>query len=57
MSSAQWGVNEEEKLNLAKLFGIQNSSVWRLGNIPDHEDDGDKKVYMNIMDIFRNLSQ
>lgn len=36
------------KINLSKLFGINNFSVWRLGNIPD----SNKEFYL---DIFKTI--
>ena len=42
----------EEKIQLAKMFGIYDVSVWRLGNIPNYKDSGDKKVYMDLMREF-----
>ena len=41
-----------EKIQLAKMFGIYDISVWRLGNIPNYKDSGDKKVYMELMREF-----
>lgn len=39
-----------DKLELAKLFGIKGVSLWRLGTIPDYNDDG---LYYNVMDHIR----
>ena len=36
----------EEKVDLAKLFGITSVSVWRLGNIPHYSDPG---LYYDVM--------
>jgi len=33
------------KIKLAGLFGIQGISLWRLGNIPDFEDEG---MYLDV---------
>ncbi|AUS96550.1 hypothetical protein CDQ84_07235 [Clostridium thermosuccinogenes] len=33
------------KVNLAKMFGIRGISLWRLGNIPDFDDDG---MYLDV---------
>lgn len=41
----------EEKIKLAKMFGVYDISLWRLGNIPDYEDVVGKQVYMNILDV------
>lgn len=38
----------EEKLSLAAMFGIDGLSIWRLGNIPNYQDEG---LYMNILDV------
>lgn len=38
-----WYENErsiDEKLTLARLFGINSVSVWRIGEIPDYADEG-----------------
>ncbi len=37
----------EAKVNLARMFGITGVSVWRLGLIPDYDDQG---IYYNVMD-------
>ena len=34
------------KVELAKLFGIDGVSLWRLGNIPNYDDSG---IYYNVM--------
>lgn len=34
------GRSVDEKLTLARLFGITGVSVWRIGEIPDHTDAG-----------------
>lgn len=38
----------EAKLSLAHLLGVTSLSVWRLGQIPSHPDEG---LYYNIADI------
>jgi len=38
----------KEKLTLAAMFGIDGLSIWRLGNIPNFQDEG---LYMNILDV------
>jgi spore germination protein YaaH len=40
----------ESKIKLAKMFDIEQISVWRLGNIPDYIDDKDKPVYMDVLE-------
>jgi spore germination protein YaaH len=36
------------KIQLAKMFGINGISLWRLGNIPDFEDADSKVTNLNI---------
>lgn len=36
------------KINLMKMFGIKGVSLWRLGNIPNNEDMGAKKIYLGV---------
>jgi len=36
------------KIKLAKLFGINGISLWRLGNIPDFEDLSGSNAYLNV---------
>jgi spore germination protein YaaH len=36
-----------DKINLAKMFGINGISLWRLGNIPAFEDTGEKMIYLD----------
>ncbi len=38
----------QDKINLAKMFGIQGISLWRLGIIPDYEEQGGKAIYLDI---------
>ena len=33
------------KVELARMFGINGVSLWRLGNIPDYEDEG---LYLDV---------
>ncbi|WP_165916228.1 glycosyl hydrolase family 18 protein [Marinisporobacter balticus] len=35
------------KINLAKLFGIKNISIWRLGNIPAYNGENEKSMYLD----------
>lgn len=44
----------DDKLALAKLFGVTGVSFWRLGIIPDYADEG---LYYNIGDMMETLSQ
>ena len=39
-----------DKLELAKLFGVKGVSFWRLGTIPNYTDDG---LYYNVMDSLK----
>jgi spore germination protein YaaH len=39
-----------DKIQLAKLFGINGVSLWRIGNIPDYTDAG---LYYNILDSLK----
>ena len=36
------------KIQLAKLFGINGISLWRLGNIPDFENTGSNENYLDV---------
>lgn len=36
------------KVDLAKLEGIDGISLWRLGNVPDYNDDSGKKYFLNV---------
>ncbi|SCY65260.1 S-layer homology domain-containing protein [Alkaliphilus peptidifermentans] len=36
------------KIKIAKLFGIQGLSFWRLGNIPDYSEPEDKNIYLDV---------
>lgn len=40
------------KVQLARLFGIHGVSLWRIGNIPDYDDEG---LYFNVWETL--LSQ
>lgn len=38
-----------EKIKLAEMFGIQDISLWRLGQIPDFQSPaGSEPVYMDV---------
>jgi spore germination protein YaaH len=39
----------QAKIELGKLFDIHNISIWRLGNIPDYNENQGKAFYMNVM--------
>lgn len=43
------------KINLAKMFGINGVSLWRLGNIPDYNDES-SKLNLNVWDTIRSHS-
>jgi spore germination protein YaaH len=46
-----WYENSEsvmQKVDLAKLFGIQGVSLWRLGTIPDYKPDNGKDFDMDV---------
>lgn len=36
------------KIGLSKMFGINGISLWRLGNIPDFDDAGEDKLYLDV---------
>lgn len=36
------------KVKLARYFGIEGISLWRLGSIPDREDPGQNSPYMDV---------
>ncbi len=38
----------QAKIDMAKMFGIRGISVWRLGNIPDYEEQGANEIYLNV---------
>ena len=38
----------QDKINLAKMFGVNGISLWRLGNIPDYEDLNAKSLYLDV---------
>lgn len=38
----------QAKLNLAKMFGLRGVSIWRLGNIPDYDENVDKAIYLDV---------
>ncbi|MGE5615106.1 MAG: glycosyl hydrolase family 18 protein [Bacillota bacterium] len=42
-----------EKIKLARYFGVQGISLWRLGTIPDYQPDGDVNNYG--MDVWQNI--
>lgn len=38
----------QAKIGLAKMFGIEGISLWRLGNIPDYQENGHKEIYLDV---------
>lgn len=38
----------QAKIDLAKMFGIQRVSLWRLGNIPDFHENDNKEIYLDV---------
>ncbi|QGG48974.1 glycosyl hydrolase family 18 protein [Heliorestis convoluta] len=38
----------EAKIKLAKMFDLQGLSLWRLGNVPDYQEEGTKKLYLDV---------
>jgi len=38
----------QAKMDLIKMFGIQGISLWRLGNIPDYEEQSSKNIYLDV---------
>jgi len=42
------------KIELAKLFGINGISLWRLGNIPDFEETEGNGTYLNVWQAIKN---
>jgi len=42
------------KISLAKMFGIEGISLWRLGNIPDYEDTQAKRLYLDVWQQIMN---
>ena len=39
------------KINLARMFGINGVSVWRLGLIPDYEDNAGRDINYNVLNL------
>ncbi len=42
------------KLDLARMFGINSISVWRLGQIPDYDDSANGEIYYNVLGTLIN---
>ncbi len=36
------------KISVASLFDVKGISIWRLGNIPDYEDEQEIKMHLNV---------
>ena len=46
----------DEKIKLAKLFGVKGLSLWRLGNIPEHSDTPEVRLGLDIWnEIVKNF--
>jgi spore germination protein YaaH len=46
-----------DKINLARMFGINGISLWRLGNIPAFEETGEKEIYLDVWQKILELSK
>ncbi|MGE5630699.1 MAG: glycosyl hydrolase family 18 protein [Caulobacteraceae bacterium] len=44
----------DAKIKLAKLFGVQGISLWRLGNIPAYDDANSSKLYLDVWQGIKN---
>ena len=44
----------QAKLQLAKMFGINGVSLWRLGNIPDFEEPAGNSMNLNVWQTIKN---
>lgn len=52
-----WYENSEsvsDKIRLAKMFGVNRISLWRLGIIPDYENTGGKNIKLDIWQSILN---
>ncbi len=48
----------QAKIDLAKMFGVQGISLWRLGNIPNYEEQPLKNAYLDVwQQIVGNLEK
>lgn len=47
----------DAKARLAKMFGINGISVWRLGQVPDFDVAQYKVDYMNLLPVFENMQK
>jgi spore germination protein YaaH len=58
LQNVVWYENERsigEKIKLAKMFGVQGLSLWRLGNIPEYADTPEHQFQLNIWgEIMKN---
>lgn len=45
----------QAKFDLAHMEGIDGISLWRLGSIPNYNDDTGKKYYLDIWDKIKNI--
>jgi spore germination protein YaaH len=55
MENTVWYENTRsvmDKIKLAKLFGVQGISLWRLGSIPDYGTDDSRGLGM---DVWKNI--
>lgn len=43
----------EAKLRLARLFGVQGVSLWRLGQVPAYSSPEDHRLYFDVMKALR----
>lgn len=44
----------EAKIDLARMFGVNSISIWRLGLIPNYEDSAQREIYYNVLDLLKS---
>lgn len=42
------------KIRLARMFGINSLSVWRLGLIPNYPDSGGREIHYNVLELLQS---
>lgn len=42
------------KIGLAKMFGVTGISIWRLGLIPNYDNQSEQNLFYNVLDLLMN---